>query len=137
MERNWIKTQHSVPSAERLLADASQERRSPSGGINLWCIAPNAGSRTRKALGIALNAGRTWRSRARARALANNPSLVLADEPTGELDSETGAEIVRLLSDLCRKRKTTVVVTTHDEKTIEMSDFVYRIRDGSIIHAPE
>jgi len=70
-----------------------------------------------------------------ARALANNPSLVLADEPTGELDSETGTEIVKLLSDLCRKRKTTVVVATHDEKIIDMSDFMYRIRDGSIIHA--
>jgi len=67
-----------------------------------------------------------------ARALANNPSLILADEPTGELDSETGAEIVKLLSELCGKRKTTVIVATHDEKIIRMADAVYRIRDGSI-----
>jgi len=67
-----------------------------------------------------------------ARALVNNPSLILADEPTGELDSETGAEIVKLLLDLCRKRKTTVIVATHDEKIIEMADVTYRIRDGSI-----
>lgn len=67
-----------------------------------------------------------------ARALANNPSLILADEPTGELDSETGVEIVKLLSDLGRKRKTTVIVATHDEKIVEVADFTYRIRDGSI-----
>ena len=67
-----------------------------------------------------------------ARALANNPSLILADEPTGELDSETGSEIVKLLSDLCRKQKTTVIVATHDEKMIEMADITYRIRDGSV-----
>ena len=67
-----------------------------------------------------------------ARALVNNPSLILADEPTGELDSETGAEVVKLLLDLCRKRKTTVIVATHDEKIIEVADVTYRIRDGSI-----
>jgi putative ABC transport system ATP-binding protein len=67
-----------------------------------------------------------------ARALANNPSLILADEPTGELDSETGTDIIKLLSDLCRKRKTTVIVATHDEKIVEVADVTYRIRDGSI-----
>jgi putative ABC transport system ATP-binding protein len=69
-----------------------------------------------------------------ARALANDPSLIVADEPTGELDSEKGADIVKLLSDVCRKRKTTVIVATHDEKIIGMSDVTYRIRDGSIAH---
>ena len=67
-----------------------------------------------------------------ARALANNPSVILADEPTGELDSETGVEIVKLLSDLCRKRKTTVIVATHDEKIVGVADVTYGIRDGSI-----
>lgn len=67
-----------------------------------------------------------------ARALANNPCLILADEPTGELDSETGSEIVKLLSDLCKKRKTTIIVATHDEKMMEKVDITYRIRDGSI-----
>jgi len=67
-----------------------------------------------------------------ARALVNNPSLILADEPTGELDSKTGSEIVNLLSDLCRKRKTTIIVATHDEKIMEKADITYRIRDGSI-----
>lgn len=68
-----------------------------------------------------------------ARALANNPSLILADEPTGELDSKTGSEIVKLLSDLCRERKKTVLVATHDKKIVEMADVTYLIRDGTII----
>ncbi|MCK4478678.1 ABC transporter ATP-binding protein [Candidatus Bathyarchaeota archaeon] len=68
-----------------------------------------------------------------ARALANDPSLILADEPTGELDSETGIKIIQLLLDLCRKRKTAVVVATHDEKIIKVADAVHKIRDGSIV----
>ena len=68
-----------------------------------------------------------------ARALANNPSLILADEPTGELDSKTGSGIVRLLLDLCREQKRTVIVATHDKKIVELADVAYRIRDGSIM----
>ena len=67
-----------------------------------------------------------------ARALVNDPCLILADEPTGELDSETGFKILKLISDLCRKRKTTVVVVTHDENITRLSDITYRISDGSI-----
>ena len=67
-----------------------------------------------------------------ASALMNNPSLVLADEPTGELDSETGYEIIKLLFSLCRKHKTTVVVATHDERVAKVSDVKYSIRDGMI-----
>lgn len=67
-----------------------------------------------------------------ARALTNHPSLILADEPTGELDSKTGSKIVRLLLDLCRKRKTTVIVATHDEKVVDVADKTYSICDGLI-----
>ena len=67
-----------------------------------------------------------------ARALANNPVLILADEPTGELDSETGYEIIKLLLNLCRKHKTTVVVATHDERVAKASDVKYSMRDGLI-----
>lgn len=67
-----------------------------------------------------------------ARALVNNPSVILADEPTGELDSKTGYEIINLLSDLCKKQKTTVVLATHDERVTKVSDVTYRICDGSI-----
>ena len=68
-----------------------------------------------------------------ARALANNPFLILADEPTGELDSETGCEIIKLLLSLCRKHKTTVVVATHDERVAKASDVKYSMRDGIIM----
>jgi putative ABC transport system ATP-binding protein len=68
-----------------------------------------------------------------ARAIANNPAIVLADEPTGELDSKTGFEIMKMLESLCRERKTTVIVATHDERIVEMSDVTYRICDGSIV----
>jgi putative ABC transport system ATP-binding protein len=67
-----------------------------------------------------------------ARALVNNPCLILADEPTGELDSDTGQEIIKLLLGLSRKHKTTVVVATHDERVAKASDVNYSIRDGLI-----
>ena len=67
-----------------------------------------------------------------ARAIANNPVLILADEPTGELDSEIGDEIIKLLLNLCRKHKTTVVVATHDERVAKASDVKYSMRDGLI-----
>ena len=68
-----------------------------------------------------------------ARAMSNDPSIILADEPTGELDSKTGFEIMKMLENLCRERKTTIIVATHDERIVEMSDITYRICDGSII----
>ncbi len=67
-----------------------------------------------------------------ARALANNPPLILADEPTGELDSKTGSDIIALLSNLCRERGTTVVVATHDKNIAEGAEKTYRIQDGSL-----
>jgi len=68
-----------------------------------------------------------------ARAMSNDPSIILADEPTGELDSKTGFEVMKMLENLCRERKTTIIVATHDERIVEMSDITYRICDGSIV----
>lgn len=67
-----------------------------------------------------------------ARALTNQPSLILADEPTGELDSKTGSDIVRLLLDLCRTRHTTVIVATHDAKVVDVADTTHSMCDGVI-----
>jgi putative ABC transport system ATP-binding protein len=67
-----------------------------------------------------------------ARALANGPELILADEPTGELDSRTAKEIIALLYDINRKEKTTVIVATHDEKIVEVADVIYAIEDGRL-----
>ena len=67
-----------------------------------------------------------------ARALANNPEVIVADEPTGELDSGTAKEIVALLSEINEKEKTTVIVATHDEKVVEVADKTYTIQDGRL-----
>jgi putative ABC transport system ATP-binding protein len=65
-----------------------------------------------------------------ARALANRPRLVLADEPAGNLDSETAATIIELLRTLAHSQDTTVVVVTHDEAMASLSDRTFRLLDG-------
>lgn len=67
-----------------------------------------------------------------ARALANNPEIIFADEPTGELDSETGKEIIGLLSEINLKEKTTIIVATHDQKIVEAANVLCRIQDGRL-----
>jgi putative ABC transport system ATP-binding protein len=67
-----------------------------------------------------------------ARALANNPAIILADEPTGNLDLSTGEDIIRLLKELSLERKVTVISATHDYKMLNVSDQVVWIRDGKI-----
>ena len=67
-----------------------------------------------------------------ARALANNPEIIIADEPTGELDSKTAKEIISLLIDVNKERKTTIVVATHDEKIVGAADKIYTLRDGKL-----
>jgi putative ABC transport system ATP-binding protein len=66
-----------------------------------------------------------------ARALVNNPSIVLADEPTGNLDSKTGEEIMALLSDIHRKGNT-VILVTHEEDIAARAHRIVRLRDGKI-----
>ena len=73
-----------------------------------------------------------------ARALIKDPLLVLADEPTGELDSKTGDEIYRILRRLQAERQSTLVVVTHDRRFITPDDMVLEIRDGLLAdEAPE
>ena len=67
-----------------------------------------------------------------ARALANDPEIIIADEPTGELDSKTAQEIITLLFDINRKEKTAVIVATHDEKIADVADAIYTIQDGRL-----
>jgi len=68
-----------------------------------------------------------------ARALANNPSIILADEPTGDLDTETGMKIMNLLKEISREEKVTVVVVTHDPQVAAIADRRIHLRDGRII----
>jgi ABC-type lipoprotein export system ATPase subunit len=65
-------------------------------------------------------------------ALALDPPLLLADEPTGELDSETAAEVMALFRSLCRERGVTIVLVTHDPEIAAVVDRVVRIRDGRV-----
>jgi putative ABC transport system ATP-binding protein len=67
-----------------------------------------------------------------ARAMANDPAIILADEPTGNLDLRTGAEIIEMLTRLQRERGVTVITATHDHKMLAASDRVVWIRDGLI-----
>jgi putative ABC transport system ATP-binding protein len=71
-----------------------------------------------------------------ARSLANDPQLILADEPTGNLDTRTGSEIIGLLEDLKRNRGKTVIITTHDDRIVEKANMVYRIEKGRIAASP-
>lgn len=67
-----------------------------------------------------------------ARALARDPAIILADEPTANLDLATGEEIIQLLSDLCRQYGVTVITATHDHKMLATSDRILWIKDGAV-----
>ena len=67
-----------------------------------------------------------------ARALITRPAVVLADEPTGNLDSRTGMEVIGLMKVLAQKFYQTLVVVTHDEEVAQMADRIVRIEDGKI-----
>jgi putative ABC transport system ATP-binding protein len=68
-----------------------------------------------------------------ARAFANNPELVIADEPTGNLDSTTGKKIMEILTDFHKKERKTIVVVTHDPHIADYSEQIVNIKDGEII----
>jgi putative ABC transport system ATP-binding protein len=68
-----------------------------------------------------------------ARALSNNPQLILADEPTGNLDSATGKIIIDLLKNLAKTEDTTILAVTHDEGIASKAEVVFRLRDGKLI----
>ncbi len=72
-----------------------------------------------------------------ARSLANDPAIVLADEPTGNLDLKTGREIINLLRTLNKKKGVTIISATHDLKMIDVSDRIFWIRDGAIAKIEE
>ncbi len=67
-----------------------------------------------------------------ARALVNDPKIILADEPTGNLDSASGAEVIEILKEICKSGKT-VVMVTHNEEQASVADHIIRLKDGKII----
>lgn len=72
-----------------------------------------------------------------AKALAHRPSLILADEPTAELDSQMGARIMSVFQDIIATENVTICMTTHDPTILEVADHVYEMVDGRFINAQE
>ena len=68
-----------------------------------------------------------------ARALYNNPVIILADEPTASLDSDRAFEVVDLLLKECKEKNKSIIMVTHDNRMIEKCDHVYRMKDGILI----
>lgn len=68
-----------------------------------------------------------------ARALSTNPKLVLADEPTGSLDTVRGREVLELLADVCRERQVAMLLVTHDPQAAGYADRVHALRDGRLV----
>lgn len=70
-----------------------------------------------------------------ARAIAHKPGIVFADEPTAELDTNTGLQVVKIFKDLVEQEGVTIVMTTHDVGLMEVGDKVFELEDGEIINA--
>jgi putative ABC transport system ATP-binding protein len=68
-----------------------------------------------------------------ARALSTDPSLVLADEPTGNLDTQRGREVLELLAEVCSERGAAVLLVTHDPQAAGLADRVRALRDGRLV----
>lgn len=88
-------------------------------------------SKVKNNLAVNMSGGQQQRT-AIARALINNPKIILADEPTGNLDSESTENIYNLLRDINEKFKTTFIIITHDRRIAEKADRIVEIKDGRI-----
>ncbi|MBV6699778.1 ABC transporter ATP-binding protein [Kitasatospora aureofaciens] len=115
-----------VPMRLRKVAAAEREERART-LLALVGLADHANQRPGE-----LSGGQQQRV-AIARALANEPGLIIADEPTGQLDSETGRAIMQLLRAVVRSEGVTVLVATHDPTLMELADRVIELRDGRIV----
>ena len=110
-------------------------------------IAPNALSATRMLEEVGLSdhlknfpaelSGGEQQRVSIARALAKNPKILLCDEPTGALDSETGVLVLKLLLRMAREYGKTIVIVTHNQNIAQMADVVLRVRNGKIVSREE
>ena len=89
-------------------------------------------SKVKNNLAVNMSGGQQQRT-AIARALMNNPKIILADEPTGNLDSESTETIYNLMRDINKKLNTTFIVITHDNRIAEKADRIIEIKDGKIL----
>ena len=68
-----------------------------------------------------------------ARAIAHRPEIIFADEPTAELDTNTGLQVVKIFKDLCAREGVTIIMTTHDTGLMEIGDVVFQLEDGEFV----
>ena len=68
-----------------------------------------------------------------ARAIAHKPAVLFADEPTAELDTNTGLQVVKIFKELCHNEGVTIIMTTHDTGLMEIGDRVYELEDGEVV----
>ena len=71
-----------------------------------------------------------------ARALVKEPRLILADEPTGNLDLETGNTILELIYEICKSRNATLIMVTHSSEALWLADRTFRLRSGKLLEEP-
>lgn len=109
------------------VSSASERRKRAQELLNLVGLGTRAGH-----LPSQLSGGQRQRV-AIARALANRPALILADEPTGALDSQSGAEILALLAELNQQQGTTIAVVTHDRLVAQSTQRILRMKDGRVV----
>jgi putative ABC transport system ATP-binding protein len=124
----FLTVEENVQVPLRLLRTPRQERRSlVDDALELVGLADRAKHRTYE-----LSGGEQQRV-AIARALVKHPTLILADEPTGQLDSLTGASIIALLKEIAAQIGVTVVVASHDPTVHEAADLIFELRDGRLV----
>ena len=108
---------------QRVSKDSKERAEELLNLVGLWNVKDNMANN--------MSGGQQQRT-AIARALINNPSIILADEPTGNLDSESTENIYGILRSINEKFKTTFVIITHDKRIAEKTDRIIEIKDGSI-----
>jgi peptide/nickel transport system ATP-binding protein len=123
-----LSARENVEAPLRLILSSGRERRERSEEVlRLVGLSQRANHRS-----FELSGGEQQRV-AVARSLANRPRLILADEPTGQLDTVTGSNIIALLKEVVRQSGITVVIASHDPKVEEAADCVYELRDGHLV----
>jgi len=125
---SFLSVEENVGVPLRLLRVSSKERGiRTSEALRLVGLSNRAKHRTYE-----LSGGEQQRA-AIARALVSQPSLILADEPTGQLDSETGAGIIALLREIVERTEITIVIASHDPNVRQAADQVYELREGQLV----
>jgi len=124
----FLTARENVEAPLRLVLTPSQERQARTNEVlNLVGLIDRSEHRTHE-----LSGGEQQRV-AIARALVTQPILILADEPTGQLDTVTGSNIIALLKEISQKTGITIVIASHDPKVEEAVDLVFEMKDGELI----